>query len=122
MLLKVVDLELAGESVIAYRRDYLHFRSKDLEHDVKAYLVISRSGTSVRYGSSSDLLHMLEHLQSLEYSLGTYRKRVSRIFEDVSVDQILYTFIIICIYSIYCSMCRCAKCERTILYELLFFR
>jgi hypothetical protein len=69
VFLKEVDLELTGEAFVAYRSDYLDLRSENLEYDVEAYLVISCSGTSVSYCSSSDLLDVSEDFKCLENAL-----------------------------------------------------
>ena len=69
MILKVVDLILACESLVTYGSYDLYLRSKDLKHDVEAHLVVAGRSTAVSYVACAKLLYMLQHLESLEYSL-----------------------------------------------------
>ena len=101
MFLQEIDFELTSESLIAYRGDDLYFRCKDFEDDIETYLVVAGSGTSVGYCACSDVLDMLEHFKSLEYSFRTYRERVCRVLEDVAVDKVLDTLAVISLYCIY---------------------
>ena len=118
MLLEIVDLVLAGESLVTYRCDDLHLRCENLEYDVKAYLVVAGSCTSVRNCACTELLHVLEDLECLEYSFGTYRKRVCGILEDVSVDEVFDALVIVGVNCIYGGVSRCSECESTLLDSL----
>ena len=118
VLLEIVDLILACESLVAYRCDDLHLRCENLEYDIEAYLVVAGSCTSVSYCACAELLHVLEDLECLEYSFRTYRKRVGGILEYVSVDEVFDTLIIIGVNCIYGCMGRCSECEGTLLDSL----
>ena len=87
--------------MLSYRSDDLYLRGKDLKHDVKAYLVVACTGAAVSDIISSELLHVLEHFESLEHSFGTYRERVGAVLEDVSIDKVFDTLVVVSVYCVH---------------------
>ena len=121
MALKEIDLELAGKSVVTYRRDNLYLRRENLEHYIETDLVVSCTCTSVCNCACADVLHVLENLKCLEHSFRTYGKRISRILENVSVNEVLDTLAVICVNCIDILMrCR-SESEGTLLNGLFLF-
>ena len=116
MFLQVVYLFLACDAELPYRGYDLHFRSEYLEHYVEPYLVIPGSCAAVRHRTGPCLLDMLQHFECLEHALRTYRKRICRVFQHITENQILKSVPVVCVHGVYIHMRGCAEIEGALLY------
>ena len=71
MILEEINLILACESAVTDRCDYFNLWRKCLKHNVKAYLVVARSGTAVSHCICSESLYMAKHFERLEHPFRT---------------------------------------------------
>ena len=71
MILEEVNLILACETIVPDRCKDFNLWRKCLKHNVKAYLVVARSGTAVSNCLSSESLYMAKHFERLEHPFRT---------------------------------------------------
>ena len=76
MLFEIFYFVFTSQCHISGRSDNPDFGSQYLECEVEPYLVVSGSGTTVRYIIGSDFFGIIDDGYGLEDSFGTDRNRV----------------------------------------------
>ena len=95
VLIKVINLKLAGQSHIPCQGDDLYSRSHHKESHVKTDLIVAGASRTVGDGVSANRFRVAGDGHSLEYPLGRDRDRICTVPQHIAEDHITETLVVI---------------------------
>ena len=95
VLIKVINLKLAGQSHIPCQGDDLYSGSHHKESHVKTDLIVAGASRTVGDGVSANRFRVAGDGHSLEYPLGRDRDRICTVPQHIAEDHITETLVVI---------------------------